>query len=105
MTGGTTAGSELSTTLVYDYTERWGPWLTKGRLPGDRGGLRSASLNGVLHVSGGQNSDGSTQFYSEVLAWDNVTEKWSLVGSMAGGGRDHAMVEVTLSSLGCSPTV
>jgi hypothetical protein len=47
----------------------------------------------VFHVSGG--SDGSN-YLDEILAWDPVSETWSLAGHLASARRYHGITEVAL---------
>ena len=73
-----------------------GSWREAGPLPSGRMGLRGASLASVFHVSGGW--DGSTDL-DEILAWDPVSETWSLAGHLATARTYHAVTEVSLANV------
>ena len=74
-----------------------GSWREAGPLPSARWALRGASLASMFHVSGG--SEGSTDL-DEILAWDPVSETWSLAGHLATARGYHGVTEVSLAEMG-----
>jgi hypothetical protein len=95
VSGGWDGQQFLSSTEVMAHPE--GSWREAGPLPSARDALRGASLASVFHVSGG--SDGSNSL-DEILAWDAVSETWSLAGHLATARYYHGITEVSLSALG-----
>jgi hypothetical protein len=87
-------GQLLSSTEVMAHPE--GSWREAGPLPSARYALRGASLAFVFHVSGGY--DGSN-FLNEILAWDPVSETWSLAGHLATARGYHGITEVSLAAM------
>jgi hypothetical protein len=85
-------GQYLSSTEVMEHPE--GSWREAGPLPSARRDLRGASLASVFHVSGGY--DGSD--LDDILAWDAVSETWSLAGHLATARQYHSMTEVSLGT-------
>ena len=69
-----------------------GSWREAGLLTSGRYALQGASLASVFHVSGGH--DGSTDL-DEILAWDPVSELWSLAGHLATARYYHSITEVS----------
>jgi hypothetical protein len=84
----------LSSTEVMEHPA--GSWREAGPLPSARYALRGASLASVFHVSGGW--DGSNDL-DEILAWDAVSEAWSLAGHLATARYSHGITEVSLAAL------
>ena len=83
-------------TDVFDYTiPHAGIWRTAGRLPSPRYGLRAAMVGDLLHVTGGYDPDSGDM--DEILAWDSVSETWSVAGHMETGRENHGVTEVSLA--------
>ena len=68
-----------------------------GELPSPRSGLRAASINDVLYVSGGY--DGN--YLTSILSWDPVGESWQPAGELAVAREYHAAVAVPASLVEC----
>jgi hypothetical protein len=79
----------LSSTEVMEHPE--GLWREAGPLPSARSSLRGASLASVFHVSGGYDVD----YLDEILAWDSISETWSLAGHLATARYYHGITEVS----------
>ena len=94
VTGGV-GTQDLTSTEVMAHPA--GSWREAGPLPSGREALRGASLASVFHVSGG--TDGSN-YLDEILAWDPVSETWSLAGHLATARRYHGVTEVSLADMG-----
>jgi hypothetical protein len=91
VTGGMDLSStDLASTEVMAHPA--GSWREAGPLPSARVGLRGASLASVFHVSGGS-------FLDEILAWDPVSETWSLAGHLATARDFHGITEVPLAAM------
>ena len=70
-----------------------------GQLPSERHGLRAASVDGVLYVTGG--FDGSDLGYlTSILSWDPVAESWQQAGELDVARDSHAAVAVPTSVIG-----
>ena len=80
-----------------DYTSE-GSWREVGPLPSPRIGLAGATVGGVFHVTGGCESD-DCSYIDEVLAWDAVSEIWSLAGHTKGVRHKHAVTVVALDAM------
>ena len=108
VTGGFTTGYiHLSSTEVLSYPDGQA-WRKVGPLPSPRAGLRGASLDGVIHVTGGQDGNNFHHFFltknpkgnivfDSVLAWDPVAETWSEAGKMDQGREVHAITPLPLA--------
>jgi hypothetical protein len=85
-------------------TEGAGGWREVDALPSPLWGLRGATIAGAFHVTGGwvaQTGDegGSWVDTDEILAWDPVTETWSVAGVMSTTRVEaHAVAEVPLAT-------
>ena len=107
VTGGytqVTKGQYLSSTEVISYPDGQA-WREVGPLPSPRQGLRGASLDGILHVTGGWDGNNIHNFtfttnpgdyLDSVLVWDPVAETWSQVGRLDQGTFDHAITALPL---------
>ena len=73
-----------------------GSWREAGPLPSVRYGAVGASLAGVFHISGGWHLE---HYLDEILAWDPVTETWSMVGHLTTARRYHGATEVDLDNV------
>ena len=77
-----------------------GQWREAGDLPSTIWGLREASLHGVLHVTGGDTTDGGTGGESaNILAWDPVSEEWAVAGHMLEARYQHGVTKIPLSAV------
>jgi hypothetical protein len=88
----------LASTEVMAHPE--GSWREAGPLPSARSSLRGASLASVFHVSGGSPTglpDGS--YLDDILAWDPVSETWSLAGHLVTARGRHGITEVSLADM------
>ena len=95
VTGGFSNGP-LDTTEVFPYTGPGaGSWREAGRLPSPREGLRAAKVGDLLHVTGGYDPDSGDM--DEILAWDSVSDTWSVAGHMETGRENHGVTEVSLA--------
>ena len=94
MTGESAGPELLASTEVMALPA--GSWREAGLLPSGRTALWGASLASVFHVSGG--FDGSND-QDEILAWDPVSETWSLAGHLATARRYHGITEVSLADM------
>ena len=97
VTGGINSDNQWQDkTDVFDYTiPHAGSWRAGGRLPSPRYGLRAAMVGDLLHVSGGYDPDSGDM--DEILAWDSVSETWSVAGHMKTGRENHSVTEVSLA--------
>ena len=68
-----------------------------GQLPSPRGGLRAASVDGVLYVTGGYDGDNRL---TSILSWDPVAESWQQAGELDVARDYHAAVAVPKSVIG-----
>ena len=90
----------LASTEVFDYSlGTGGSWREAGPLPSPRTGVRGASLQGVLHVSGGYDDNDDNEFLDEIVAWDPVTETWAVVGQMQEARHYHGVTPVDLQTV------
>ena len=89
-----TGGQHLSSTEVMAHPA--GSWREAGPLPSVRWDLRGASLASVFHVSGGYDD---SNYLDEILAWDPVSETWSLAGHLATARYWHGVTEVSLADM------
>ena len=95
VTGGERPGQQkLASTEVMAHPA--GSWREAGPLPSARAALRGASLASVFYVSGGY--EGSN-YLNELLAWDPVSETWSLAGHLATVRGWHGVTEVSLADM------
>ena len=69
-----------------------------GELPSPRSGLRAASINDVLFVSGGYYGN---NYLTSILSWDPVAESWQPAGELAVARAYHAAVAVPASLVEC----
>ena len=77
-----------------------GRWREVADLPSTTWGLRGVSLQGVLHVTGGDTTDGGTGGESpDILAWDPVAEEWALAGQMLEARYQHGVTKIPLSAV------
>ena len=94
VTGGDLFGPYLKSTEVLALPG--GRWRKAGDLPSGTWGLGGASLNGVLHVSGGYNGFVAS---AEILAWDAMFEEWVVAGSMVEARYNYGVTEIPLSAI------
>merc|ERR1719283_375657 len=94
VTGGRFDWKLLSSTEVYDYSQgRRGTWRETTPLPSSRWGIRGARVGSVFHICGG--FDGS-RYQGEILAWEPLTQSWSVVGSLSKARDVHSVTEIPL---------
>jgi hypothetical protein len=96
VTGGSD-GQRLAVEAVEVMAHPAGSWREAAPLPTGRWGLRGASLASVFHVSGGK--DSGFNYLDEILAWDPVSETWSLAGHLATARDYHGVTEVSLADM------
>ena len=92
VTGGTNYNglqwTTTDTTEVFPYTgPDAGSWRVAGLLPSPRAGLRAARLADLVHVND----------RDEMLAWDSVSETWTVVGHTTTARSGHGVTEVSLA--------
>ena len=66
-----------------------------GELPEPRHGLRAATVDNVLFITGGQ--DENYNNLAEILSWDPLAESWQKVGDLKLGRGFHAAVAIPSS--------
>ena len=88
-------GEYLASTEVMAHPA--GSWRDVAPLPSIRSGLRGATLAGVFHISGGYDADFND--LDEILAWDPVSETWSLAGHLTNARGWHGVTEVSIASM------
>ena len=89
----------LDTTEVFPYSSYPGgadSWRAASRLPTGRTDLRAAKLGQLLLVSGGVDMEAEGNL-DEILAWDSVSETWSVAGRITTGRYAHGVTEVPLA--------
>ena len=64
-----------------------------GNLPTPREYLRAATVDNIIHVTGGYNGNRLTA----ILSWDPSTESWQEAGNLKVGRYWHAAVAVSSS--------
>ena len=70
-------------------------WRPTGvELPTPRVGLRAATIDKVLFVTGGY---GNSNDLAEILSWDPLQESWEPVGDLKLGRSYHAAVAIPSS--------
>jgi len=89
-------GGYSDTTELLDYSNTDSGWREAGLLPSPRYGLAGANLEEVFHISGGRNSSAK---FTDILAWDPVSEQWSLAGQLSTPRNLHSLTEVDLNIL------
>jgi len=90
--GGWNGYGPINSTEVLEMDNYGSKWREVGMLPSPRYGLRGATLDKVLYVTGGDG--GSAKDTDEVLAWDTVAEAWAVAGHLAAPRRLHAVTPV-----------
>ena len=70
-----------------------GRWREAGALPSGREGLRGASLQGVLYLTGGSELATDT---AEIPSWEPEAEQWELAGNMLHTRFFHSLTMLPL---------
>ena len=70
-----------------------------GQLPSPRRGLRAATVDNIIFVSGGwgPTTSGGDDSFRDILSWDPTTESWQEAGMLAVARSFHAAVAVPAS--------
>ena len=86
VTGGNNGGNnggKVDTTEVLPLTGPGaGSWREAGRLPSPRENIRAARFGNLLYVAGGREANWPAPLIDKILAWDDVSESWSVAGHM-----------------------
>ena len=73
-----------------------------GQLPKPSWGLRSATVDNVIFVTGGLIWDHNPRQFTTILSWDPLTESWQKAGDLKIGRYGHAAVAIPSSIIECS---
>ena len=69
--------------------------VESGELPSPRFGLRAATIDNVIFVTGGQ--DDNQKASTAILSWDPPSESWKPAGDVKKARYYHAVVAITAS--------
>ena len=69
--------------------------VDSGNLPTPREYLRVATVDNIIHVTGGYNGHGN--YLTAILSWDPTTESWQEAGNLKVGREEHAALAVSSS--------
>ena len=73
--------------------------VESGQLPTPRAGLRAATVDNVIFVTGGV--DDNSNELTEILSRDPLQESWQPAGNLVRGRDFHAAVAVPTSLVEC----
>ena len=69
--------------------------MESGELPSPRFGLRAATIDNVIFVTGGQDDNQNPS--TAILSWDPPSESWKPAGDLKKARYYHAVVAITSS--------